>query len=57
MTASPDDLPDLDLDRQRAVVDSLVEALVVAVVAVVVARAPAKGARWSTDRLQVVLRT
>ncbi|GAA0985538.1 Resolvase YneB [Nocardioides aquaticus] len=49
VTASPDDFPDLDLDRRRAVVDTVVEA-------VVVARAPSRGTRFSDDRLQVVWR-
>lgn len=47
--ASPDAFPGLDVDRQRAVVDSLIEA-------VVVAKAEHRGARWSPERLQVVWR-
>lgn len=44
-----DALPDLDVDRQRAIVESLVEA-------VVVAKASRRGAPWTPDRLQVVWR-
>jgi site-specific DNA recombinase len=47
--ASADAFPTLDLDRQRAVVDSLVEA-------VVVRRAERRGAQWTSDRLEVVWR-
>lgn len=50
MTVTADALPDLDVDRQRAVVALLVEA-------VVVARATHRGARWTTDRLEVVWRS
>jgi hypothetical protein len=49
VVASPDAFPTLDLDRQRAVGDSLVEA-------VVVAKAEHRGARWIPDRLAVVWR-
>jgi len=49
ITATPDAFPGLDLDRQRAIVDTLVEA-------VVVAKAKHRGARWTPDRLEVVWR-
>lgn len=47
--ATPEAFPGLDVDRQRAVVETLVEA-------VVVAKAAHRGARWSPDRLEVVWR-
>lgn len=47
--ATPEAFPSLDVDRQRAVVETLVEA-------VVVAKAAHRGARWSPDRLEVVWR-
>ena len=47
--ASADAFPTLDLDRQRAVVDSLLEA-------VVVSRAERRGAAWTPDRLEFVWR-
>lgn len=47
VTVRPDDLGDLELDRERAVMESLVAA-------VVIAKAPHKGARWSADRVEVV---
>lgn len=46
---SADDLGGLDLDRERAVTESLVAA-------VVVAKAAHKGARWSADRVEVAWR-
>lgn len=49
VAVSADDLGGLDLDRERAVVESLVAA-------VVVAKAPHRGARWSADRVEVVWR-
>jgi site-specific DNA recombinase len=50
VTASAEDFPGLDRDRQRAVVDTLVEA-------VVVGKAEHRGARWTPDRLEVVWRS
>lgn len=49
VTVSADALPDLDLDRRRAVVEALIDA-------VVVAKAAHRGARWTPDRLEVVWR-
>jgi site-specific DNA recombinase len=49
VVASPEAFPTLDLDRQRAIVDSLVEA-------VVVTKAERRGSPWTPDRLQVVWR-
>jgi hypothetical protein len=48
--ASPDAFPTLDVDRQRAVVDTLVEAVVV------VSKAERRGSVWTPDRLEVVWR-
>lgn len=45
---SADALPDLDVDRQRAVDASLIDA-------VVVATAPHRGAQWSPDRIADVM--
>jgi site-specific DNA recombinase len=50
VVASAEAFPTLDLDRRRAVVETLVEA-------VVVAKAEHRGARWSVDRLEVVWRS
>ncbi len=47
--ASADAFPELDVDRQRADVETLVQA-------VVVAKAEHRGARWRPDRLEVVWR-
>lgn len=47
--ATPEAFPGLDVDRQRAVVETLVDA-------VVVAKAEHRGARWTPDRLSVVWR-
>jgi hypothetical protein len=47
--ATPEAFDGLDVDRQRAVVETLVEAIVVA-------KAAHRGARWSPDRLEVVWR-
>jgi hypothetical protein len=44
-----DALPDLDMDRQRALVESLLEA-------VVVSKAERWCAPWTPDRLEVVWR-
>jgi hypothetical protein len=49
VVATPEAFPALDVDRQRAVVETLVEA-------VVVSKAAHRGARWSPDRLEVVWR-
>ncbi|GAA1962820.1 recombinase family protein [Nocardioides panacihumi] len=49
VVATADAFPALDVDRQRAVVDTLVQA-------VVVAKAPHRGARWTPDRVEVVWR-
>jgi hypothetical protein len=49
VVASPDAFPTLDLDRQRAVVGSLIDA-------VVVSKAERRGAPWTPDRLEVVWR-
>jgi len=49
VVATPEAFPGLDVDRARAVVETLVEA-------VVVAKAAHRGARWTPDRLQVVWR-
>lgn len=50
VVVSAEAFPGLDLDRQRAVVETLVEA-------VVVAKADYKGARWTPDRLEIVWRS
>jgi DNA invertase Pin-like site-specific DNA recombinase len=49
VVASPEAFPTLDLDRQRAVVSSLIEA-------VVVSKAERRGSVWTPDRLEVVWR-
>ena len=48
--ASADDFTHLDMDKQRAVVESLVEA-------VVVTKAERRGAPWTPDRVEVVWRS
>lgn len=48
--ATPEAFPGLDVDRQRAVVETLLEA-------VVVAKAAHRGARWTPDRLEIVWRS
>jgi site-specific DNA recombinase len=49
IVASPDAFPTLEVDRQRAIVSSLIEA-------VVVQKAERRGAPWTPDRLEVVWR-
>jgi hypothetical protein len=49
VTASAEDFAGLDVDRRRAVIETLVGA-------VVVGRAERRGAPWTPDRLEVVWR-